>query len=278
MVAERLRYWQPRHVVLDPVMVAKSGDRLLHADAVQAMREELLPLATVVTPNLPEAGDLVRHEVTESPDDMRAAARALIEMGAQYALVKGGHGTGDTLVDLLYDGASFIELPAQRIHTKNTHGTGCTLSAALAALIAVMWLLSAILLPFIAGLVLAYFLDPIADRLQTWEFSRLSAALLIVIVALVLVVTSLVVFVPMLADQVGRFAGELPRDAPHRRGRHRGPRFHLFGRGVLQDVLVDLKGRAAAHAIDVVVALQRQVLIAQRRVVPAHPAITIGRV
>jgi hydroxymethylpyrimidine/phosphomethylpyrimidine kinase len=135
MVAERLRHWKPPFVVLDPVMVAKSGDRLLRADAVQAMREQLVPLATVVTPNLPEAGDLVGREVSESGEDMRAAARALIEMGARHALVKGGHGTGDTLVDLLYDGARFVELPAPRIRTKNTHGTGCTLSSAIAALL-----------------------------------------------------------------------------------------------------------------------------------------------
>ena len=135
MVAERLRHWQPPFVVLDPVMVAKSGDRLLRADAVQAMRDELLPLATVVTPNLPEAGDLIGREVSEAPDDMRAAARALTAMGAKFALVKGGHGTGDTLVDLLYDGERFVELPAPRIRTKNTHGTGCTLSSAIAALL-----------------------------------------------------------------------------------------------------------------------------------------------
>jgi hydroxymethylpyrimidine/phosphomethylpyrimidine kinase len=102
MVAERLRHWQPRFVVLDPVMVAKSGDRLLREDAVQAMREELLPLATVVTPNLPEAGDLVGREVTDAPEDMRDR---------------------------------FIDLPAERIRTKNTHGTGCTLSSAIAALL-----------------------------------------------------------------------------------------------------------------------------------------------
>lgn len=135
MVAERLRHWQPRFIVLDPVMVAKSGDRLLRADAVQAMRDELLPLATVVTPNLPEAGDLIGREVGESMEDMRAAARSLAAMGARQVLVKGGHGTGDILVDLLYDGTRFVELPADRIRTKNTHGTGCTLSSAIAALL-----------------------------------------------------------------------------------------------------------------------------------------------
>jgi hydroxymethylpyrimidine/phosphomethylpyrimidine kinase len=135
MVAERLRRWQPRFVVLDPVMVAKSGDRLLREDAVQAMREELLPLATVVTPNLPEAGDLTGRTVSDSSEDMRAAARALAEMGARHVLVKGGHGTCDTLVDLLYNGNRFIELAAERIRTKNTHGTGCTLSSAIAALL-----------------------------------------------------------------------------------------------------------------------------------------------
>jgi hydroxymethylpyrimidine/phosphomethylpyrimidine kinase len=135
MVAERLRHWRPPIVVLDPVMVAKSGDRLLRADAVQALREELLPLATVVTPNLPEAGDLLGRTVSDATADMHEAARALFALGARNVLVKGGHGSGDTLVDVLYDGARGIDLPAARIRTKNTHGTGCTLSSAIAALL-----------------------------------------------------------------------------------------------------------------------------------------------
>jgi hydroxymethylpyrimidine/phosphomethylpyrimidine kinase len=135
VVAEALERHRPRFVVLDPVMVAKSGDRLLRADAVAALRERLLPLATVVTPNLPEAGDLLARPVTDRPEEMREAARALAALGAGSVLVKGGHGTGDTLVDVLFDGGRFVELPATRIRTRNTHGTGCTLSSAIAALL-----------------------------------------------------------------------------------------------------------------------------------------------
>ncbi|HSD55068.1 MAG TPA: bifunctional hydroxymethylpyrimidine kinase/phosphomethylpyrimidine kinase [Burkholderiales bacterium] len=134
IVAEALGRYQPAFVVLDPVMVAKSGDRLLRAEAVDALRHELVPLASVLTPNLPEAGDLLGRAVTDSTDAMREAARALYALGARHVLVKGGHGAGDTLVDVLFDGARFVELPAPRIRTKNTHGTGCTLSSAIAAL------------------------------------------------------------------------------------------------------------------------------------------------
>ena len=134
VVAEALAHRKPRFVVLDPVMVAKSGDRLLRAEAVDALRSELVPLATVLTPNLPEAGDLLGRAVSDSVDAMRAAARALHELGARHVMVKGGHGAGDTLVDVLFDGTRFVELPAPRIRTRNTHGTGCTLSSAIAAL------------------------------------------------------------------------------------------------------------------------------------------------
>jgi hydroxymethylpyrimidine/phosphomethylpyrimidine kinase len=134
VVAARLRRHAPAFVVLDPVMVAKGGDRLLRADAVEALKRELLPLATVLTPNLPEAGDLLGHPVQDSPAAMRDAAAALHALGPRHVLVKGGHGSGDTLVDVLYDGTRALELPAQRIRTKNTHGTGCTLSSAIAAL------------------------------------------------------------------------------------------------------------------------------------------------
>ena len=134
VVAEALRRYRPGFVVLDPVMVAKSGDRLLRAEAVDALRRELMPLATVVTPNLPEAGDLLGRTVGEGAESLRAAARDLHALGARHVLVKGGHGSGDTLVDLLFDGARFVELATARIRTKNTHGTGCTLSSAIAAL------------------------------------------------------------------------------------------------------------------------------------------------
>lgn len=135
VVADAMRRHRPRFVVLDPVMVSKSGDRLLRADAVAALRDSLLPLATVVTPNLPEAGDLLGREIDDSSANMRAAARDLRHLGPAYALVKGGHGHGATLVDVLDDGETVIELPAARVATRNTHGTGCTFSSAIAALL-----------------------------------------------------------------------------------------------------------------------------------------------
>jgi hydroxymethylpyrimidine/phosphomethylpyrimidine kinase len=134
IVAEAVARYQPAFVVLDPVMVAKSGDRLLRAEAVDALRCELVPLATVLTPNLPEAGDLLGRAVADSTDALREAARALHALGPRHVLVKGGHGSSDTLIDVLFDGTRFVELPAPRIRTKNTHGTGCTLSSAIAAL------------------------------------------------------------------------------------------------------------------------------------------------
>lgn len=137
VVAEALRRHRPAFVVLDPVMVAKSGDRLLRSDAVDALKRELVPLATVLTPNLPEAGDLVGRKVTETRTDMLDAAETLRRMGPKSVLMKGGHGTGATLVDLFHDGVTTLELPAARIPTKNTHGTGCTLSSAIAALLPV---------------------------------------------------------------------------------------------------------------------------------------------
>lgn len=134
-VAAALRKYRPRHVVLDPVMVAKSGDRLLPAEAVAALRAELVPLATVVTPNLPEAGDLLGSPVVETPAGMHAAARALKALGPANVLLKGGHLPGDHLLDVLFDGVRFVDLPLERVPTKNTHGTGCTLSSAIAALL-----------------------------------------------------------------------------------------------------------------------------------------------
>lgn len=126
------------HVVLDPVMIAKSGDSLLDREAISTLIEAVVPLATMITPNLPEAGVLLRSRAPESLREMRRAAeglrRLLRDEGHRWVLVKGGHLTGDA-VDLLYDGDQMIELPAPRIQTRNTHGTGCTLSAAIAALL-----------------------------------------------------------------------------------------------------------------------------------------------
>lgn len=130
-VAAALRRHGLSPVVLDPVMVAKGGDRLLTDDAVGALRDELLPLAAVVTPNLPEAEVLTGLRAS-TPDDMVAIARCLLEMGARSALVKGGHLDGDA-VDIWTDGLDVLRLSAPRIETRHTHGTGCTLSSAIAA-------------------------------------------------------------------------------------------------------------------------------------------------
>jgi hydroxymethylpyrimidine/phosphomethylpyrimidine kinase len=124
-------------VVVDPVMVAKSGDTLLDRDATTMLVEAILPLATVVTPNLPEAGVLLRERAPETLREMSRAVeklrRLLPDSGRRWVLLKGGHLSGDA-IDLLHDGDVMIELPERRIETKNTHGTGCTLSAAIAAL------------------------------------------------------------------------------------------------------------------------------------------------
>jgi hydroxymethylpyrimidine/phosphomethylpyrimidine kinase len=126
------------HLVVDPVMVAKSGDSLLDRDAIGALIEAVLPLATVITPNLPEAGVLLDSRPPETLSEMRRVAerlrRLLRDDGRRWVLVKGGHLPGDA-IDLLHDGDRMIELPAPRIDTRNTHGTGCTLSAAIAALL-----------------------------------------------------------------------------------------------------------------------------------------------
>jgi hydroxymethylpyrimidine/phosphomethylpyrimidine kinase len=133
-VAAKVREHGISTLVVDPVMVATSGDRLLREDAVEALRTELLPLATVVTPNLPEAAVLTGREVS-SLEGMREAARAIVGLGVRSVLVKGGHLDGDA-VDLFYDGSAFTELPGRRIQTTSTHGTGCTLASAIAALLA----------------------------------------------------------------------------------------------------------------------------------------------
>ncbi len=138
-VADRLQHWRPAHLVLDPVMVAKSGDHLLERQAVSALREALMPLATVITPNLPEAGVLLEQSPVSTLKDMRRAAerlrRLLPDDGERWVFLKGGHLPGQDTIDLLHDGDRLIELPGRRIDTPNTHGTGCTLSAALAALL-----------------------------------------------------------------------------------------------------------------------------------------------
>ncbi len=136
-VAEGLRRHGAQSVVLDPVMVAKSGDRLLRPEAIAALKERLLPLASVITPNLPEAAVLLDLEEARDEAGMIDAAARLRELGPRAVLLKGGHLATDTeSVDVLDDGAEPLTLAAPRIATGNTHGTGCTLSSAIAALLA----------------------------------------------------------------------------------------------------------------------------------------------
>jgi len=139
VVADRLGHHKPPHVVLDPVMVSKSGDLLLEQKAIGALREQLLPLATMITPNLPEAGVLLGMRSVETVREMRRVAERLRNLmtqgGHRWVLVKGGHLPGNDTIDVLHDGDKMIELPGHRIATRNTHGTGCTLSAAITALL-----------------------------------------------------------------------------------------------------------------------------------------------
>ena len=130
-VAAAIEEFGVGNLVVDPVMVAKSGARLLREDAVEALRTGLLPLAAIVTPNLPEAEVLLGRSI-ESLDERKQAARDLVEMGAGAAVVKGGHAEGDA-IDVFCDGSNVVELPAPRIATPNTHGSGCAFSAAIAA-------------------------------------------------------------------------------------------------------------------------------------------------
>ncbi|QIG93330.1 MULTISPECIES: bifunctional hydroxymethylpyrimidine kinase/phosphomethylpyrimidine kinase [unclassified Bradyrhizobium] len=132
-IAEGLKRWAPRHIVLDPVMVATSGDRLLAAEAVDALKTMLFPVASLITPNLPEAAALLNQPVASSEADVARQGRQLLAMGCRAVLVKGGHGHGAESIDYLIDGERSIALAAPRIATSNTHGTGCSLSSAIAA-------------------------------------------------------------------------------------------------------------------------------------------------
>lgn len=137
VVAETLKKYQPKFIVLDPVMVAKSGDRLLPEDSVDALKTYLLPLATVLTPNLPEAAALVNQKEITSQEEMLALAKDLLELMNENAwlLLKAGHLSGSDVPDLLIRGDEALIFNSTRIETKNTHGTGCTLSSALATLL-----------------------------------------------------------------------------------------------------------------------------------------------
>jgi hydroxymethylpyrimidine/phosphomethylpyrimidine kinase len=130
-VAERIRHWKLDLLVVDPVMVAKSGDRLLREDAVLTLIRELVPLALVLTPNLPEAEVLVGRSL-HTEEEIRQAARDIVDLGARTVVMKGGHRQGDA-TDVLFDGRTFHVFPSPRFETPNTHGTGCTFSAAITA-------------------------------------------------------------------------------------------------------------------------------------------------
>lgn len=132
-VSRLLRQWGPPHLVVDPVMVATSGDRLIDRDAVQAVRDTLIPLADLITPNLPEAAALLEREIAELEEQMRAQAEALLQFGCRAVLLKGGHGSGAEAVDILATAGGITRLSQRRIETSNTHGTGCTLAAAITA-------------------------------------------------------------------------------------------------------------------------------------------------
>lgn len=129
--ARRLEKYRPPYIVLDPVMTAKGGSPLMEPQALAVLKEELVPLCTLVTPNLPEAQEITGDAI-RSPRDMKRAAVKIKELGACNVLIKGGHLEGDAL-DILYDGDAFYEFREERVKTENTHGTGCTLSSAIAA-------------------------------------------------------------------------------------------------------------------------------------------------
>ena len=131
-VASKMSEHNVAKLVVDPVMVAKGGDRLLREDAVEALRGKLLPLATVITPNLPEA-EVLSGLTIRSLEDAKEAAKRVLNAGAATVVIKGGHLSGNESVDIFYNGTEFHELRAERIDTKNTHGTGCTFASAIAA-------------------------------------------------------------------------------------------------------------------------------------------------
>jgi hydroxymethylpyrimidine/phosphomethylpyrimidine kinase len=132
-IAAGLTRWSPRHVVLDPVMVATSGDRLLAAEAIDALRSKLIPRASVITPNLPEAAVLLDEPIAASEAAVEDQGKRLLAMGCRAVLIKGGHGQGTESIDYLIGASGVVALAAPRIATRKKHGTGCSLSSAIAA-------------------------------------------------------------------------------------------------------------------------------------------------
>jgi hydroxymethylpyrimidine/phosphomethylpyrimidine kinase len=131
-VSECIVRFKWENIVVDPVMIAKGGASLLQNEAIAALKKHLLPLAMVITPNIPEAEVLTGMSI-HTIDDRLEAAKILHQLGAKHVVMKGGHGSEEELVDILYDGVEFTYFKGQRIETKNTHGTGCTFAAAVTA-------------------------------------------------------------------------------------------------------------------------------------------------
>src|SRR5213593_1990325 len=134
-VASAVKRHRIPNLVVDPVMVSKSGARLLREDAVVTLKSRLLPLAEIITPNLPEAETLTGQKISDA-EAMREAARRIHDLGPRRVVIKGGHTDSPNVVDLFFDGNDFQELKAERIQTRSTHGTGCTFAAAIAAYLA----------------------------------------------------------------------------------------------------------------------------------------------
>ena len=132
-IVAALQRWSPKHVVLDPLLVATSGDRLLAADAVEALRTALIPRASIITPNLPEAAALLNESVVSGATAIEAQGRRLLALGCPAVLLKGGHGEENESVDYLVRDGGTLALAAPRVATQNTHGTGCSLSSAIAS-------------------------------------------------------------------------------------------------------------------------------------------------
>lgn len=130
-VSEKLKEYKPKNVVVDPVMYAKNGCPLMNPNSIDMLIENIIPLASVITPNIPEAEKISNIKIN-SLEDMKKSAEIIYKMGPENVLVKGGHYIGDA-IDILYDGNNFYEFKTKRIDTKNTHGTGCTLSSAIAS-------------------------------------------------------------------------------------------------------------------------------------------------
>ena len=132
-VVAGLRRWDPAHVVLDPVMVATSGDRLLAPEAIDLLRTRLIPAVQIITPNLPEAAALLDLPIATTEAEIEGQGTKLLTLGCPAVLIKGGHGEGTESVDYLVSANGRLRLAAPRIATRNTHGTGCTLSSAIAS-------------------------------------------------------------------------------------------------------------------------------------------------